>query len=98
MACLTLYQNKHDKAIGITHISQRQRGLIWYYNYLQHELNQALIVKSFYLGVIREGRKKAKQIKQKITPDTSLEEAQKLYQEYLALQDTINSAIEAING
>lgn len=44
IGALALYQNRRDKAVGISHISRQQRGLIWYYNTIlsQHLKNAAL--------------------------------------------------------
>lgn len=98
VACLALYQNRRDTAIGLSHITTKQKGLIWYYNILKTESYNRLIAMSFNLGVIRGARKRIKEIVMQTKLDTPIEEANKLYQEALRLQDAINKATESING
>lgn len=38
---LALYQNRRDTAIGLTHITAKQRGLLWYRNVKEQELSQS---------------------------------------------------------
>lgn len=42
IAALALYQHRRDNALGLTHVTQAQRGLIWYYNTRQKELLSTL--------------------------------------------------------
>lgn len=98
---LALHQHRRDAAIGLLHVTTRQRGLIWYYNTLQDRRRKQLsevLNKAFYLGVIKGARRRLRQIKRIVTTNTPLNEAQMLLQEAVTLQQEIDKAIEAING
>lgn len=45
IGALALYQHRRDTAIGLSHITTKQRGLLWYYNAL---LSQQLKDAAFY--------------------------------------------------
>lgn len=38
IGALALYQHRRDTAIGLLHVTTRQRGLLWYYRVLQQKL------------------------------------------------------------
>lgn len=97
-ACLALYQHRRDCAIGLSHVTTKTRGLLWYYNFRNQELYRRLFVQGFNLGVIRQARKRIKEIKKQVTIDTPLDKAQRLHQEALMLQDQITKSYEAMNG
>lgn len=99
IAALLLYQHRQDNALGLYHVTTRQRGLLWYYNTMQlqaHKSYQALMEKSFHLGVMKGIRRRMRKIKQEIkaTPD----KAQALYSEYLVLQKQFEASIRVIDG
>lgn len=101
VAALTLHQHKRDGALGLTHVTTSQRGLLWYYNTLQQksvESYQDLMLKSFHLGVIRGARKRMRQIRKSIKSTTPIEQARALYQEYAILQEAFNKSAEVINA
>ena len=100
-ACLALHQNRRYMALGLTHVTTRTRGLLWYYNTLQHvsvESYQDLMLKSFHLGVIRGARKRMRQIRKAIKLTTPIEKARTLYHEYTILQEAFNKSVEVINA
>lgn len=47
---LLLHQKKRDDALGLRHVTTRQRGLIWYYNLLNRQSAAAAI----YQPLIKE--------------------------------------------
>lgn len=51
-ACLALYQHRRDSAIGLTHVTTKTRGLLWYYNIKQRELLTQVAKASFKVGAI----------------------------------------------
>lgn len=97
IGAIALYQNRRDNALGLAHVTTQQKGLLWYYNYLQYEAYRDLMAKSFHLGVIRGARKSMRRIKRKIKTATSVEQAQSLYREYMILQELFNKSIEVLN-
>lgn len=100
VAALALHQHKRDVALGLTHVTTKTCGLLWYYNALQQksvESYQDLMLKSFHLGVIRGARKRMRRIRKTIKPTTPIERARALYQEYVILQETFNKSVEVIN-
>lgn len=94
IGALALHQNRRDTALGLSHITTRQRGLLWFYN----TKKQDIAIKSFHYGVIIGARKRIKQIKRTVKPDTPIAEANRLYQEALALQQQIEKSQEIIDG
>lgn len=38
IASLALYQHRRDVALGMTHLTTKQRGLLWYYQMKQQEM------------------------------------------------------------
>ena len=73
------------------------RELVSYYFDRQRQDLKTVTTKSFYLGIIRGARKRMRQIKKLVTLDTPINEAHKLYDEMLFLQDQIAKASNVIN-
>lgn len=94
IGALALHQNRRDSALGLSHVTSRQRGLIWYYNTKRQEM----AIKSFHYGVIIGARRRIKQIKRKVKADTPIAEAQRLYQEALILRQQIDKSQTVIDG
>lgn len=90
IAALALLQSKKDKTIGLTHVTSHQHGLIWYYNARRQDMYKVLMKDAFNLGIIKGANRRIKQIKKALKPDMPIEEAQKLYKEFLALQAKID--------
>jgi hypothetical protein len=40
---LALYQHRRDSALGLNHVTTKQRGLLWYYNTLQDSIRREFI-------------------------------------------------------
>lgn len=55
IACLALHQQRRDSVLGLTHVTTKQRGLIWYYNIKQRELFTKFIQAGFYNSIIQAG-------------------------------------------
>lgn len=101
IAALLLYQYRQDNALGLHHVTSRQRGLLWYYNALQLNAfkdQQAELLKAFHFGVVRGARKRIEQIKELIGIDTPIEQARQLYKEVLILEETIKASTDILNG
>lgn len=90
VACLALYQSRKDTAIGLSHITTKQKGLIWYYN----TLKQDIAIKSFYLGYVQRASERIKEIVQSVTINTSEKNANLLYQEAIYLEKQIREIKE----
>lgn len=54
VGALLLHQKRRDDALGLTHITTKQRGLLWYYDILQKELFRKVATSSYKLGAIRQ--------------------------------------------
>lgn len=54
IACLALHQQRRDTAIGLTHVTTAQRGLIWYYNLKRRELFTKASQVSFRYGAMQQ--------------------------------------------
>ena len=52
---------------------------------------------AYYYGVIKGARRRIKQIKRQVTPMTDIDKAQRLYQEAINLQATIDEAEKWLN-
>lgn len=99
IGALLLHQHRRDVALGLTHITARQRGLLWYYNTLQKEAHEAylsLMMKSFHLGMVRGIRKRMRRIIKDIK--ASPQNAQRLYSEYKLLQVQFDKSIEVLTN
>lgn len=98
IAALALFQNKRDSAIGLSHLTTKQKGLLWYFNTLQAESYSDVLKKSFYFGVIKSATSQIKALKEKITSSTTLDEAQAIYAKVMELQTIIDKSAGEIHG
>lgn len=88
VACLALYQNRRDTAIGLAHVTTRQRGLIWYYNTLRQEQAKQYLQAATQYGVLREiERQIKKMLKEARSKRTHLERRKELLIQALELQE-----------
>jgi len=102
---LALRQHRLNRAVGILRVTPQVDILLSAYG-KQRQREQAedaaalsaIAAKSFYLGVIQGAMGRIKEIKAAVTADTPIEEAQRLYQEVLLLQDQIETAQKEINA
>lgn len=53
IGALALYQQRRDSAIGLTHATAKQRGLLWFYNTKQQELIQSVSKAAFAQGALQ---------------------------------------------
>jgi len=102
---LALRQRRLDSAVGISRIRPQVELLLVNYEQAHERERQEdaaamskIAAKSFYLGVVRGAIGRIKEIKAAVTIDTPIEEAQRLYQEVMLLQEQIEKAQEVING
>lgn len=102
---LALRQRRIDSAVGITRVRPFVELLLVNYDKARERERaedaaalSKIAGKSFYLGVIEGAMGRIKEIKQAVTIDTPIEEAQRLYGEVMALQEQITKAQEAINN
>lgn len=58
IGALALYQRRRDCALGLNHVTARQRGLLWYYNVLQRKL----YTDAFKFGASIQIQKRMKEI------------------------------------
>lgn len=54
-ACLLLYFQRQDEALGLTWQSRRVRGLLWYYNKLREQSSDKLMTTAYLVGIINKG-------------------------------------------
>jgi len=102
---LALRQHRLNRAVGILRVTPQVDILLSAYG-KQRQREQAedaaalsaIAAKSFYLGVIQGAMGRIKEIKAAVKTDTPIEEAQRLYQEVLLLQDQIETAQKEINA
>lgn len=96
VAALALHQHKRDTALGLTHITTKQRGLIWYYNVNQRELFIEASKKAFSYGAIRQAQRRMNEIMAEIHHAKSHDEAVSLLVEAqslkLAMKDLTTNA------
>lgn len=83
IGAILLHQNRRDNALGLTHITTRQKGLLWYYNFLQYHTYDKIVRAAIYNGIIQSGRLEIKNLIQKAndSPEQAgiiLKDAQKL--------------------
>lgn len=55
IGALALYQHRRDTAIGLTHITQAQRGLLWYYDKKQRDAANKFVKADAYHAIIQLG-------------------------------------------
>lgn len=89
IAALALYQQRRDSAIGLAHITAKQRGLIWYYNMRQRELLQKTIKASFVHGVMQQIDQRMSEIMTE-AQGAPIERKRELLQEALNLRKQAN--------
>lgn len=54
IGALALYQQRRDSAIGLTHVTKVQKGLLWYYNIKRQELFVKASQVSFKYGAMQQ--------------------------------------------
>ena len=62
IACLALHQNRRDSAIGLTHVTKAQNGLLWYYNVKKQDLFVKASTASFKHGAMQQIDKRMSEI------------------------------------
>lgn len=85
IGALALHQNRRDTALGLSHVTTRQRGLIWYYNVKQRELLTSVAKASFKLGTIQQIDRRMAEIMAEAR-DASLERKRELLKEAIGLK------------
>lgn len=102
---LALRQHRLNLAVGIKRVTPQVELLLINYNQAREREQRedakalsAIAGKSFHLGIIQGAMGRIKEIKETVTADTPLPEAQRLYQEVLVLEEQIKKAQEAINS
>lgn len=85
IAALALYQQRRDSAIGLAHITAKQRGLIWYYNMRQQKLLQITIKASFVYGAMQQIDQRMSEI-MKEAQNAPIERKRELLREALNLK------------
>ena len=102
---LALRQHRLNRSVGILRVTPQVELLLANYDTareLERQEDAAALskiaAKSFYLGIIQGAMGRIKEIKAAVTIDTPIEEAQRLYQEVLMLQEQIEKAQEVINA
>lgn len=85
VGALALHQHKRDMALGLSHVTTRTRGLIWYYNIKQRELVTNVAKASFKLGAIHQIDKRMAEIMTE-AQDAPIERKRELLKEAIKLQ------------
>ncbi len=85
IGALALHQHRRDYAIGLTHITTRTRGLLWYYNIKQREVLSQVAKVSFKLGAISQIDKRMAEIMTE-AQDAPLERKRELLKEATQLK------------
>lgn len=89
IACLLLHQHRRDTAIGLSHVTTKQTGLIWYYNELQRQIRHEYIKSAIVKERLTQIQARIKQIL-KEAKTASLEQQKALLSEAMRLQDIAN--------
>lgn len=88
---LAIYQHRRDNALGLNHVTAKQRGLLWYYNTLQDGIRREFIaaqikrdsmlqIHNRLKRIMREAKKASIERKQELLAEAmKLEELAKLY-------------------
>lgn len=84
-ACLALHQHRRDCAIGLSHVTGRVRGLLWFYNLKQRELLTQMAKASFRVGAIGQIDKRMAEIMTE-AQDAPIERKRELLKEAVELQ------------
>lgn len=61
-ACLLLYFQRRDEALGLGWQSQRVRGLLWYYNRQRQQVGEQIVTAAYLNGIIQQGRAEIKKL------------------------------------
>ena len=89
IGALALYQNRRDAAIGLHHITAKQRGLIWHYNRLRQAQAKEYLLAASQYGALREIEKRIKALlKEARAKGTPIERKRELLIQALELQET----------
>lgn len=101
---LALRQHRLNRSVGIARVTPQVELLLANYDQARQREQaedaaalSAIASKSFYLGVIQGARQRIKAIRQQVTIDTPLAEAQRLLEEARLLEEQIRKAHEEIN-
>lgn len=88
IAALLLHQHRQDNALGLHHVTARQRGLLWYYNLTLLKLHQDHFKAAMAKGALDQIRSRIKRIvaeaKKRSTP---LERKRELLIEAMQLEE-----------
>lgn len=87
IACLLLHQQGRDNALGLTHITTRQKGLLWFYNHLLFEQYQDYLRAAMAKGALNQIRNDVKRIKRQIRKAKTIEEKRSLLIEAIKLEE-----------
>jgi hypothetical protein len=85
IGALALHQHRRDCAIGLTHVTTKTRGLLWYYNIKQRETLTRVAQVSFNLGAINQIDKRMAKIMTE-AQTASTERKRELLKEAIKLQ------------
>lgn len=89
IGALALYQNKRDRALGLTHLTAKQRGLIWYYNTLQAQIYKDYLRASVNRNALMGIRNRLKRIKREARK-APIERKRELLIEAIKLEELAN--------
>lgn len=96
IGALALHQHRRDTAIGLLHVTTRQRGLLWYYGAKQRELASKLTKAAVAKGLIDGIDKRMAEIMREAQTAT-LERKRELLAEALKLKKEAQR-IRKLNG
>ena len=92
-SCLLLYQNRQDKALGLEHITVRQRGLLWYYGQLQTDITTKAMTAGYLNGIIQQS---AAEIKTLVKQAEQAKDKHKIARRVVALQEMAQQAAKEL--
>lgn len=88
VGALILYQYRQDNALGLHHLTTKQRGLIWYYNLLRLNVHKELIHSAMAKGAMNQIRNQIKRIMREAKKrSTPLERKRQLLIEAMQLEE-----------
>lgn len=87
IGALLLHQNRRDNALGLSHVTVAQRGLLWYYNRLLVTQSQDYLKAAMAKGALNKIRNDIKRIKRKVRKAKTIEEKRELLIEALRLEE-----------
>lgn len=85
IGAIALHQHRRDCAIGLSRVTGRVRGLLWYYNIKQRELLTQVAKASFKVGAIGQIDKRMAEIMAE-AQDAPIERKRELLKEAIKLQ------------